>query len=67
MRKYLARFVALGMLLVLPSPGHAQSTTDRSEMDQWVKDTANQGADLPVAPRSRCPTGSSTSSSCLSE
>ena len=45
MRKYLARFVALGMLLVLPSLGRAQSTTDRSEMDQWVKDTANQGAD----------------------
>ena len=44
MRKYLARFVALGMLLVLPSLGRAQST-DRSEMDQWVKDTANQGAE----------------------
>src|SRR5277367_3662121 len=44
MRKYLARFVALGMLLVLPSLGRAQST-DRSEMDQWVTDTANQGAE----------------------
>jgi len=30
------------LLLVLPALGWAQST-DRSEMDQWVKDTANQG------------------------
>src|SRR5580700_7676936 len=44
MKKYVARFVVLGMLLVLPSLGRAQST-DRSEMDQWVKDTANQGAE----------------------
>ena len=44
MKKYLARFVALGLLLLLPSLGRAQST-DRSEMDQWVKDTANQGAE----------------------
>ena len=35
--------VGLGLLLtMLPALGWAQST-DRSEMDQWVKDTANQG------------------------
>jgi hypothetical protein len=35
--------LAIGLL---PSLGWSQST-DRSEMDQWIKDTANQG-DLPV-------------------
>jgi hypothetical protein len=42
--KTLVRTTAIGLLLlVLPALGWAQST-DRSEMDQWVKDTANQGA-----------------------
>src|SRR6202790_3399714 len=44
MKKCVARLLAIGMLLVLPSLGRAQST-DRSEMDQWVKDTASQGAE----------------------
>ncbi|MEA2681386.1 MAG: hypothetical protein QOK03_3108, partial [Candidatus Binataceae bacterium] len=44
MKKGLVRLLAIGMLLVLPSLGRAQST-DRSEMDQWVKDTASQGAE----------------------
>jgi hypothetical protein len=45
--KTLARLLAVGMVIaLLPSLGWSQST-DRSEMDQWVKDTANQG-DLPV-------------------
>jgi hypothetical protein len=44
MKKCLVRLLAIGMLLVLPSLGRAQST-DRSEMDTWVKDTANQGAE----------------------
>src|SRR6516162_2183934 len=43
----LARLMAVGLVIaLLPSLGWSQST-DRSEMDQWVKDTANQG-DLPV-------------------
>ena len=46
MRKYVLRLVVLGILLMLPSLGRAQ-TTDRSEMDQWMKDTANQG-DMPI-------------------
>ena len=37
---------AVLMIALLRSLGWSQST-DRSEMDQWVKDTANQG-DLPV-------------------
>ena len=42
--KTLARMIATGLLLLaLPAFGLAQST-DRSEMDQWVKDTSNQGA-----------------------
>ena len=42
--KSLARVFATGLLLLaLPTMGWAQST-DRSEMDQWVKDTQNQGA-----------------------
>jgi hypothetical protein len=42
--KTLARVMATGLLLLaLPVVGWAQST-DRSEMDQWVKDTQNQGA-----------------------
>jgi hypothetical protein len=44
MKKSLVRLLAIGMLLVLPSLGRAQ-TTDRSEMDTWVKDTASQGAE----------------------
>ena len=45
--RYCARLLAAGLLItLLPSLGWSQST-DRSEMDQWVKDTANQG-DLPV-------------------
>jgi Protein of unknown function (DUF1329) len=41
--KSLVRSLVPGLLLlVLPALGWAQST-DRSEMDQWVKDTANQG------------------------
>jgi hypothetical protein len=47
MRKYLARLVALGILLIVPSFAWAQASTDRSEIDQWVKDSANQG-DIPI-------------------
>jgi hypothetical protein len=35
--------LTIALLIALPALGRAQST-DRSEMDQWVKDTANQGA-----------------------
>ncbi|HUN58390.1 MAG TPA: DUF1329 domain-containing protein [Candidatus Binataceae bacterium] len=34
--------LTIALLIALPALGRAQST-DRSEMDQWVKDTANQG------------------------
>lgn len=45
--KVFARLLAAGVIIaLLPSLGWSQST-DRSEMDQWVKDTANQG-DIPV-------------------
>jgi len=45
--RYCARLLVAGLFItLLPSLGWSQST-DRSEMDQWVKDTANQG-DLPV-------------------
>ena len=45
--KNLARLMAAGLVIaLLPSLGWSQST-DRSEMDQWMKDTANQG-DLPL-------------------
>src|SRR5208283_1918779 len=45
--KNLARLVAAGLVIaLLPSLGWSQST-DRSEMDQWLKDTAGQG-DLPM-------------------
>ncbi len=43
MLKKLARLVAAGVGIALPpSLGWSQST-DRSEMDQWIKDSANQG------------------------
>jgi len=47
--KSLARVLALGalVLLLLPSFGWAQASTDYSEMDQWVKDSANQ-TQIPV-------------------
>jgi hypothetical protein len=47
--KNLARVIAVGLVIaLLPSLGRSQeASTDRSEMDQWIKDTANQG-DLPV-------------------
>ena len=42
--KRLWRVTAMGLLLLaLPTLGWTQGTTDRSEMDQWVKDTQNQG------------------------
>jgi hypothetical protein len=44
MKRSLVRLLAIGLLLALPSLGRAQST-DRSEMDSWVKDTASQGAE----------------------
>ena len=45
--KGLARLIAAGLVIaMLPSLGWSQAV-DRGEMDQWVKDTANQG-DLPV-------------------
>jgi hypothetical protein len=45
--KTFAKLLAAGVILaVLPSLGWSQST-DRSEIDQWVKDTANQG-EIPV-------------------
>ncbi|HZP44008.1 MAG TPA: DUF1329 domain-containing protein [Candidatus Binataceae bacterium] len=47
MLKVFSRLLAAGVIIaLLPSLGWSQST-DRSEMDQWIKDTANQG-DLPV-------------------
>ena len=46
MRHCARLLVAALFITLLPSLGWSQST-DRSEMDQWVKDTANQG-DLPV-------------------
>jgi hypothetical protein len=42
MKKFVRGMATGLLLLVLPALGWAQST-DRSEMDQWVKDTANQG------------------------
>jgi hypothetical protein len=47
--KNLARVIAVGLVIVLlPSLGRSQeASTDRSEMDQWIKDTAKQG-DLPI-------------------
>lgn len=45
--KSLGRTIAAGLAIaLLASPGWSQST-DRSEMDQWIKDTASQG-DLPL-------------------
>ena len=44
MKRSLVRLLAIGLLLALPSLGRAQST-DRSEMDSWVKDTASQGTE----------------------
>jgi hypothetical protein len=46
MRTCVRLLVAGLVITLLPSLGWSQST-DRSEMDQWVKDTANQG-ELPV-------------------
>jgi len=40
-------FVAVGLLFCLPAMSFAQTSTDRSELDQFLKDTQNQG-DLPV-------------------
>ena len=45
MKKW-AWLVTFALIVGLPSLGRAQST-DRSEMDQWMKDTQNQGQ-LPV-------------------
>src|SRR5438132_2976030 len=44
-----ARVLALGalVLLLLPSLGWAQASTDYSEMDQWLKDSAHQG-EVPI-------------------
>jgi hypothetical protein len=42
--KTLARLLAAGAIIaLLSSLGWSQASTDRSEMDQWLKDTANQG------------------------
>src|SRR5277367_6771249 len=39
----------LGLLaMLLPAVGRAQTSTDRSELDQFLKDTANQGPPPPV-------------------
>jgi len=44
----LGPLLALGALLaLLPAPGWAQVATDRSEIDQWIKASANQG-DIPI-------------------
>ena len=46
--KSLARLLAAGAIIaLLPSLGWSQASTDRSEMDQWLKDSANQ-AEVPV-------------------
>src|SRR6266851_3676500 len=46
--KTLTRLLAAGAIIaLLPSLGWSQASTDHSEMEQWVKDSANQG-DLPV-------------------
>ena len=46
--KNLARMVAVGaFILLLPSLGWTQATTDYSEMDQWIKDSAHQG-EIPI-------------------
>jgi hypothetical protein len=49
--KTLPRLLAAGVIIaLLPSLGWSQVSTDRSEMDQWLKDTANQ-ADVPIGTR----------------
>jgi hypothetical protein len=46
--KTLARLLAAGAIIaLLPSLGWSQASTDRSEMDQWLKDSANQ-AEVPI-------------------
>jgi hypothetical protein len=46
--KTLARLLAAGAIIaLLPTFGWSQVSTDRSEMDQWLKDTASQG-DIPL-------------------
>jgi hypothetical protein len=43
--KNLTRLIVAGLAIALfPSLGWSQASTDRSAMDQWVKDTQNQGA-----------------------
>jgi hypothetical protein len=44
MKRSLVRLLAIGLLFAIPSLGRTQST-DRSEMDSWVKDTASQGTE----------------------
>ena len=40
--------LSIGMLmLLLPSMSWAQASTDRSEIDQWIKASANEG-DIPI-------------------
>jgi hypothetical protein len=42
------RLIAAGAIIaLLPSLGWSQASTDRSEMDQWLKDSANQ-AEVPI-------------------
>jgi hypothetical protein len=44
----LGPLLALGALLVLrPALGWAQASTDRSEVDHWIKASANQG-EIPI-------------------
>jgi hypothetical protein len=47
MRSRLYGVIAGVLVLLLPTLGWSQASTDFSEMDQWVKDTAKQG-NIPV-------------------
>jgi hypothetical protein len=47
MRRTIQASVVGLLVVLLPALGWSQLSTDRSEMDQWIKDTANQGA-LPI-------------------
>ena len=47
MRHLKRLFGVLLLVALLPATGWPQTSTDRSAMDQWIKDTANQGT-LPV-------------------
>jgi hypothetical protein len=47
-RRPLTTFFALGLILVLLAPMVCAQSTDRSELDQFLKETANQGPPPPA-------------------